>query len=151
MRRRYDLAIVGAGPAGIFTAYEALRFEPNLKICILEKGTALKDRKCPITQRKTKKCINCKHCSIMNGFGGAGAFSDGKYNITNNFGGKLYEHIGEEKAISLMEYVDEINMEFGGAGTKLYSTGNSDLKKLALQHGLNLLDAKVRHLGTDVN
>jgi len=87
----------------------------------------------------------------MHGFGGAGAFSDGKYNITNNFGGKLYEHIGDEKAIKLMEYVDSINLKFGGEGTKLFSTTDTPLKKIAMQHGLNLLDAKVRHLGTDVN
>lgn len=148
---KYDLVIIGAGPAGIFTAYEALKLNPKLKICILEKGVSLSERKCPISLGKTKKCVNCLHCSIMHGFGGAGAFSDGKYNITNNFGGKLYEHVGEEKAIELMEYVDNINMRFGGSGTKLYSTSNSKLKKLALQHGLNLLDAKVRHLGTDVN
>jgi len=151
MIERYDLVIIGAGPAGIFTAYEAIRFNPNLKIRILEKGSALNERKCPIALGKTKRCVHCNHCSIMHGFGGAGAFSDGKYNITNNFGGKLYEHIGEDRAINLMEYVDSINMDFGGEGTKLYSTSNSKIKKLALQHGLNLLDAKVRHLGTDVN
>lgn len=151
MFEKYDLVIIGAGPAGIFTAYEAIKLNPDLKIRILEKGSSLKNRRCPITEGKTKRCAHCKHCSIMHGFGGAGAFSDGKYNITNNFGGKLYEHIGEEKATELMEYVDSINMEYGGKGTKLYSTSNSKLKKLAMQHGLNLLDAKVRHLGTDVN
>lgn len=151
MNKKYDLVIIGAGPAGIFTAYEAIKQNPNLKIRILEKGYPLSERKCPITQGKTKRCVGCKHCSIMHGFGGAGAFSDGKYNITNNFGGKLYEHIGEETATELMEYVDKINMEYGGNGTKLYSTSNTKIKKLALQHGLNLLDAKVRHLGTDVN
>jgi len=151
MNSKYDLVIIGAGPAGIFTAYEAIKLNPTLKIRILEKGLSLSSRQCPITSGKTKKCVHCSHCSIMHGFGGAGAFSDGKYNITNNFGGKLYDHIGEDRAIKLMEYVDSINMNFGGEGTKLYSTTNSKLKKLALQHGLNLLDAKVRHLGTDVN
>ena len=151
MNNIYDLIIVGAGPAGIFTAYEAIRLNPKLKICIVEKGSALADRACPISTGKVKKCVKCKNCSIMHGFGGAGAFSDGKYNITNNFGGKLYEHIGEEKATQLMEYVDSINLKFGGEGTKMYSTADTPLKKLAMQHGLNLLDAKVRHLGTDVN
>jgi len=151
MSNLYDLIIVGAGPAGIFTAYEAIRLNPKLKICIVEKGTALFDRACPISTGKVKKCVKCQNCSIMHGFGGAGAFSDGKYNITNNFGGKLYEHIGEEKALELMEYVDSINLKFGGEGTKMYSTADTPLKKLAMQHGLNLLDAKVRHLGTDVN
>lgn len=87
----------------------------------------------------------------MSGFGGAGAFSDGKYNITNDFGGTLYEYIGKEKAIKLMHYVDDINMAFGGEGTKLYSTAGTKFKKLCLQNGLNLLDASVRHLGTDIN
>ena len=147
----YDLIIVGAGPAGIFTAYEAIKLNPKLKICIIEKGNYLKYRKCPITTGRAKKCVNCPCCSIMHGFGGAGAFSDGKYNITNNFGGKLYEHIGEKEAIDLMEYVDKINLKFGGKYAKMYSTSNSKIKKLALQHGLNLLDARVRHLGTDIN
>lgn len=87
----------------------------------------------------------------MNGFGGAGAFSDGKYNITNQFGGTLYEYIGRNKAIELMEYVDKINVENGGKGTKLYSTGNTHLKKVCMQNDLHLLEASVRHLGTDVN
>lgn len=147
----YDLIIVGAGPAGIFTAYEAIRLNPNLKICILEKGVELSRRKCPVTEKQSKNCMRCKNCSIMHGFGGAGAFSDGKYNITNNFGGNLYEYVGEQEAIKLMEYVDSINIKFGGQDAKLYSTTNTSLKKLALQHGLNLLDARVRHLGTDVN
>ena len=87
----------------------------------------------------------------MCGFGGAGAFSDGKYNITNDFGGTLYEHIGKSEAIELMKYVDDINMEYGGQGTKLYSTAGTKFKKLCLQNKLNLLDASVRHLGTDIN
>ena len=87
----------------------------------------------------------------MSGFGGAGAFSDGKYNITNDFGGTLYEYIGKKQSIDLMRYVDEINMRYGGEGTKLYSTAGSKFKKLCLQNDLHLLDASVRHLGTDIN
>jgi hypothetical protein len=87
----------------------------------------------------------------MSGFGGAGAFSDGKYNITNDFGGTLYEYIGKKQALELMEYVDEINMRYGGEGTKLYSTAGSKFKKLCMQNDLHLLDASVRHLGTDIN
>ena len=100
---------------------------------------------------KVKSCINCKTCAIMNGFGGAGAFSDGKYNITNDFGGTLYEYIGKDTAIDLMRYVDEINVEYGGKGTKMYSTAGSKFKKLCLQNKLKLLEASVRHLGTDIN
>ena len=106
---------------------------------------------CPIDGKKIKSCIHCKSCSIMSGFGGAGAFSDGKYNITNDFGGTLYEYIGKEKALELMQYVDEINMEYGGEGTRLYSTAGTKFKKLCLQNRLQLLNASVRHLGTDVN
>ena len=87
----------------------------------------------------------------MSGFGGAGAFSDGKYNITNDFGGTLYEYVGKQKATELMKYVDEINMQYGGEGTKMYSTAGTHFKKLCLQNKLNLLDASVRHLGTDIN
>ena len=87
----------------------------------------------------------------MSGFGGAGAFSDGKYNITNDFGGTLFEYIGKKEALELMRYVDSINMKYGGEGTKLYSTAGSSFKRICIQHKLNLLDASVRHLGTDIN
>ncbi|MBO4900995.1 MAG: FAD-dependent oxidoreductase [Lachnospiraceae bacterium] len=148
---RYDVIIIGAGPGGIFAAYELTRIKPDLKIAVFEAGHKLADRKCPIDGDKIKSCIRCKTCSIMSGFGGAGAFSDGKYNITNDFGGTLYEHIGQEKAIEQMEYVDKINLEYGGEGTKLYTTAGSDLKKLCMQNKLKLLNASVRHLGTDIN
>ncbi len=147
----YDVLIIGAGPGGIFSAYELLKRKPELKIAVFESGNPLHKRKCPIDGVKVKNCIGCKPCSIMNGFGGAGAFSDGKYNITNQFGGTLYEYIGKNRAIELMKYVDEINLSHGGAGTKLYSTANTDIKKLCLQNDLHLLDASVRHLGTDIN
>lgn len=147
----YDVIIIGAGPGGIFAAYELTKEKSDLRIAVLEGGHALEKRKCPIDGDKIKSCINCKSCSIMNGFGGAGAFSDGKYNITNQFGGTLYEYIGKEKAMELMHYADDLNVKYGGEGTKLYSTTNTHIKKLCLQNGLHLLDASVRHLGTDIN
>ena len=146
----YDVIISGAGPGGIFSAYE-LSKNSDLKIAVFELGRPLEQRKCPIDGKKIKSCIKCPVCSIMSGFGGAGAFSDGKYNITNQFGGTLYEHIGQDRAIELMKYVDEINCRYGGSVTKLYSTANSDIKRKCLQNGLHLLDAQVRHLGTDIN
>ena len=147
----YDVIIVGAGPGGIFSAYELTEKRPELKIAVFEAGHSLKARRCPIDGDKIKTCIKCKSCSIMSGFGGAGAFSDGKYNITNDFGGTLHEYIGKAKALELMHYVDEINMNYGGEGTKLYTTAGSKFKKQCMQNDLHLLDASVRHLGTDIN
>ena len=147
----YDVIVIGAGPGGIFSAYELVQKRGDLKIAVMEAGHALHRRRCPIDGEKIKACIGCKSCSIMSGFGGAGAFSDGKYNITNDFGGTLYEYIGKRKALELMRYVDDINLRFGGAGTRLYSTTGTKFKKLCMQNDLHLLDASVRHLGTDIN
>ena len=142
----YDVLIIGAGPGGIFTAYELMERRPDLKVAVFETGHPLNRRKCPIDGEKVKSCIHCKCCSIMSGFGGAGAFSDGKYNITNDFGGTLYEYIGKKAATELMEYVDTINLRYGGEGTKLYSTAGTSLKKTCMQHGLHLLQLRERML-----
>ena len=147
----YDVIIIGAGPGGIFAAYELMQCKPDLKVAVFEAGHSLEKRHCPIDGKKIKTCIGCKSCSIMSGFGGAGAFSDGKYNITNDFGGTLFEYIGKKQALDLMYYVDQINMRYGGEGTKLYSTAGTKFKKLCIQNDLHLLDASVRHLGTDIN
>ena len=124
----YNVIIIGGGPGGIFSAYELTKDRSDLRVAVFEAGHSLEKR-----------------------FGGAGAFSDGKYNITNDFGGTLHEYIGKKQALDLMHYVDEINMAYGGEGTKLYSTAGTKFKKLCIQNKLNLLDASVRHLGTDVN
>ena len=147
----YDVIIIGAGPGGIFAAYELMQQKPDIKVAVFESGHALNKRRCPIDGDKIKTCIGCKNCSIMSGFGGAGAFSDGKYNITNDFGGTLYEYIGKKQALDLMKYVDEINLKYGGEGTKLYTTAGSQFKTICVQNDLHLLDASVRHLGTDIN
>ena len=147
----YDVLIIGAGPGGIFSAYELIQLNPDLKVAVFEAGHELAKRKCPIDGKKVKACISCQSCSIMSGFGGAGAFSDGKYNITNDFGGTLYEYIGKAQALELMNYVDQINVAYGGAGTKLYSTAGTSIKKECMKNDLHLLDASVRHLGTDIN
>ena len=146
MTTNYDVIIVGGGPGGIYSAYELKKLAPEKRVAVFEAGHPLQKRRCPIDGVKIKSCVKCKTCSIMSGFGGAGAFSDGKYNITNDFGGTLYEHI-----LELMKYVDEVNMAYGGAGTKLYSTAGTRFKKLCIENKLNLLDASVRHLGTDIN
>lgn len=148
---QYDIIIIGAGPGGIYSAYELTKEQRNLKIAVFEAGNPLEKRRCPIDGEKVTSCVNCKTCAIMSGFGGAGAFSDGKYNITNNFGGTLYEHIGRQTALDLMNYVDQINLSHGTENTKLYSTAGTRFKKLCLQNKLHLLDASIRHLGTDLN
>ena len=148
---KYDVIIIGAGPGGIFSAYELTKKCPDKKVAVFEAGYPLEKRHCPIDGVKIKSCVHCETCAIMSGFGGAGAFSDGKYNITNDFGGTLYEYIGKDKALELMRYVDEINLSHGGEGTRMYSTSGSEFKKLCIQNKLTLLDASVRHLGTDIN
>ena len=148
---KYDVIIIGAGPGGIFSAYELMKKSPGLKVAVFEAGYSLEKRRCPIDGKKVKSCIKCPTCAIMSGFGGAGAFSDGKYSITNDFGGTLYEHIGRKEAIDLMYYVDEINVNHGGESTRMFSTAGTKFKKLCMQNKLKLLDASVRHLGTDIN
>lgn len=147
----FDVIIIGAGPGGIFTAYELVEAHKGYRIAVFEAGNPLERRHCPIDGVRVKSCVGCPTCAIMNGFGGAGAFSDGKYNITNMFGGTLHEYIGKKQALDLMRYVDDINMVNGGEGTRLYTTANTTIKKLCLQNKLHLLDASVRHLGTDKN
>ena len=147
----FDVILIGAGPGGIYCAYELTKLAPQLKVAMFEAGHPLAARHCPIDGVRVKSCVGCRSCSIMSGFGGAGAFSDGKYNITNDFGGTLYEHLGRQQSLELMRYVDEINLQHGGEGTKLYSTAGTQFKKLCMQNDLRLLDASVRHLGTDIN
>ena len=150
---KYDVIIIGAGPGGIFAAYELMKKKPDCKIAVFEEGYPLEKRKCPIDGEKVKSCINCKRCSIMCGFGGAGAFSDGKYNITNDFGGTLFEYIGKKQAVELMKYVDEINIENGVYECKkcVVSVGRSGskwmekvCKDLAIPTKSNRVDIGVR-------
>jgi len=146
----YDVVIIGGGPAGIFTAYELVEKKPEAKILLLESGKDIYSRHCPIADHKTERCINCKPCSIMRGFGGAGAFSDGKYNFTTEFGGWLNEYLDDDKVLHLIDYVDKINLKHG-APEEMFSTANSSLGKKAIGHDLHLLNASVRHLGTENN
>lgn len=164
--------IIGAGPGGIYAAYKLARYakvrEKTIEINIFEKGNPLELRKCPISAGRVDKCINCKTCSIMCGFGGAGAFSDGKYNITNEFGGTLFEKIGADKAIQLMKDADKINHDFYTFNASEEDLGisqivnedypplfsskeNEEIKKECIKNNLRLMDADIRHLGTDKN
>ncbi|MEI7885589.1 MAG: NAD(P)/FAD-dependent oxidoreductase [Clostridia bacterium] len=149
--QRYDCVIVGAGASGVFAAYELSKLRKDMKILVIEKGENMPKRICPIDGKKIKACISCKSCHVMNGFGGAGGLSDGKYNITNSFGGDLHRYVGQKEALDLMEYVDEVNLSFSEMEAKLYSTATTQLKTSALRYDLHLLEAKVRHLGTDGN
>lgn len=149
--KKYDIIIAGAGASGVFMAYELTKIENKASVLMIDKGAPLEKRVCPIKAGKTEKCIKCTPCHIMNGYGGAGTLSDGKYNITTAFGGDLHKYVGEKEAMVLMEYVDEVLCSMGGSEAKLYSTGNSDLRTKCLQNNLHLLEAKVRHLGTDRN
>ena len=147
----YDVIIVGAGASGVFASYEFKKMNSDLRVLVIDKGNSIYRRQCPIKTGKVETCISCEPCNIMNGYGGAGTLSDGKYNITTNFGGQMHEFLGKEDSIELMEYVDKVLCEFDGGESKLYETKSSNLKTLALKHDLHLLDAKVRHFGTDRN
>lgn len=149
--KKYDIIIVGAGAGGVFMSYELVKQGVNASVLMIDKGGALEERVCPIKRGITDNCIKCSPCHIMNGYGGAGTLSDGKYNITTQFGGDLHRYVGLDEAMELMEYVDEVLCDMGGADAKLYSTGNSNLKTECLRNDLHLLEAKVRHLGTDRN
>lgn len=150
--KNYDIIVVGAGAAGAFLAFELTKLNTKKKVLIIDGGRKVENRSCPITDGKVDHCIGCKPCNIMYGFGGAGTLSDGKYNITTNFGGDLHRYVGEKKAMDLMEYVDSVLMGFdGGDDLELYSTDKNDLKTKCLRYDLHLLDAKVRHFGTDRN
>ena len=149
--KKYDIIIIGAGASGVFLAYELTKIKNSATVLMIDKGESLEKRMCPIKTGKVSSCVKCSPCHIMNGYGGAGTLSDGKYNITTNFGGDLHKYVGVDEAIDLMEYVDEVLCSMGGADAKLYSTGSGDLKTRALRNNLHLLDAKVRHLGTDRN
>ncbi len=160
MNTNFDVVIVGAGPAGLYCAYKLITENKNLKIAIYEKGNKIDKRKCPAIQNKTS-CVHCSNCSIMTGVAGAGAFSDGKFPITNDFGGTLWEKCGKEKALDYMRQIDATNEKFynvvnGGCSNtlswpQLYTTRNTPYKKICTQHNLHLLDADIRHLGTDIS
>ena len=150
---QYDVIIIGAGIAGIFAGYELVSRNKNLKVAIFDQGTYLDKRSCPIIDKKVDSCINCKSCGIMRGFGGAGAFSDGKFNFTTQFGGWLNDYLPNNEVMEYIEYVDSINMKFG-ATDECFSTFTpqaDEIRKKALAHDLHLLDAKCKHLGTERN
>ena len=148
MQSKYDVIIVGSGPAGIFAALELSR-TTNLSILLLEKGRALQFRRCPIIG-KNRSCPPCSPCDLVSGWGGAGAFSDGKLTLSPQVGGQLETYLGAEKAAELIQYVDDIYLMFG-ASNEVYGTGAGveQLKKKAAEAGLKLIPAPIRHMGTE--
>lgn len=148
---KYDVIIIGAGPAGIFTALEVIRHKPDQKILMVEKGKPVDKRHCP--KAETGKCMNCKpNCMITTGFSGAGAFSDGKLSLSYEVGGDLPTLIGEDFAQELINYTDKIYLEFGADE---HVEGNyegeeiKEIRKRAIRAGLQLVNCPIRHLGTE--
>lgn len=158
---KYDVIIVGAGPSGYMCAYELANKNKNLKIILLDKGRNIYERRCPVLEHKIDKCpVNTKGyqscypaCSITNGFGGAGAYSDGKFNITTEFGGWLTDYMSPEKLISLIDYVDSVNLHYGATQviTNPETEKVREIERRAMSVGVKLLRSKVRHLGTEEN
>lgn len=145
---RYDVVIVGGGIGGLMTAYGLIKNSPSMKIVIVEKGSKLENRVCPVS--KGNKCMHCNVCSITSGFAGSGAFSDGKYNLGTAYGGTLGEELGEDVALEYIKNADKILGEFLDKGVPMYGT-DEYLKLKCLQNNLRLLDMDVKHYGTDNN
>lgn len=147
---KYDLIIVGAGPAGIFTAVELFRRGAHKKILMVEKGQSVEKRSCP--KSKTQKCVNCQPCNITTGFSGAGAFSDGKLSLNHEVGGDFSNLVGPDFAQSLIDYTDQIYLEFG-ADPHVEGVSDPDkiriIRRRAIRAGLKLVDCPIRHLGTE--
>ncbi|MGN0337542.1 MAG: NAD(P)/FAD-dependent oxidoreductase [Lachnospiraceae bacterium] len=146
----YDVIIIGAGPSGIFCAYELIHTKPELKVLLIEKGRRIEDRACP--KRKTKVCVGCQPCSITTGFAGAGAFSDGKLSLSPDVGGTLPEILGYEEASKLIHESDEIYLKFG-ADTSVYGVDKEkeirEIRRKAIGANLKLIECPIRHLGTE--
>ncbi len=146
----YDVIIVGAGPSGIFCAYELMHQRPGIRILMIEKGRRIEERQCP--KRKTKVCVGCQPCSITTGFAGAGAFSDGKLSLSPDVGGSLPEILGYEAASALMQESDEIYLKFG-ADRSVYGVGKEkeirEIRRKAINANLKLVECPIRHLGTE--
>ncbi|WP_125154195.1 NAD(P)/FAD-dependent oxidoreductase [Clostridium rectalis] len=150
MRNSYDVIIIGAGPAGIFTALEVTRLKPDMNVLIIDKGRSIEKRKCPA--RVTGKCVNCEPCGITFGWSGAGAFSDGKLSLSPEVGGRILEYFSQEKAKDLIKYCDDIYLSFG-ANKMVYGLNNENTDKIKYEsskYNIRLIECPVRHLGTEL-
>jgi len=148
--KNYDVIIIGAGPSGIFCAYELIHANKDLKILMIEKGRRIENRQCP--KRKTKVCVGCQPCSITTGFAGAGAFSDGKLSLSPDVGGNLPEILGYDETVTLLKESDDIYLKFG-ADTKVYGVDKEkeirEIRRKAITANLKLIECPIRHLGTE--
>lgn len=148
--KNYDVIIIGAGPSGIFCAYELIHTKPDLKVLLIEKGRRIENRQCP--KRKTNVCVGCKPCSITTGFAGAGAFSDGKLSLSADVGGNLPEILGYDLATELIHESDEIYLKFG-ADKNIYGVDKEkeirEIRRKAINANLKLIECPIRHLGTE--
>ncbi|HEX2937371.1 MAG TPA: FAD-dependent oxidoreductase [Ruminiclostridium sp.] len=149
MVKNYDYAIIGGGIGGLMCAYRIKERKPSSTVLLIEKGSDLSKRHCPIIEKKTTRCIKCPSCAIMEGLAGAGAFSDGKYIISCEYGGWLPDFLAHETVLDYIEQADKILVSFG-ATTERFNPDN-ELKKKCLQHDLHMQQATVKHLGTDAN
>jgi len=145
----YDVAIIGGGISGLMAAHRLSTGSPGLKIILIEKGAALEGRRCPMITKKTGVCVHCRHCAIMEGLAGAGAFSDGKYVISTEYGGWLTDFLDASVVIDYIEQADKLLVGFG-ATTQRYMP-DDELKTLCLKHDLHMQQANLKHLGTDDN
>ena len=161
MEKNYDVIVVGAGPAGIMTCYELYLKNPNLSVLLVDKGHNVMYRHCPIKDKKIKRCPEIKDkepgcrpaCSITCGFGGAGAYSDGKFNITSEFGGWLTDYLSPDEVVDVIHYVDDLYLKHGATHDITDPTTEKikEIEQRGYAVGLKLLRAKVRHLGTEEN
>lgn len=150
MNNQYDVIIIGAGPSGIFCAYELMDKNKDLKVLMVEKGRSIEKRQCP--KRVTKECVGCQPCSITTGFAGAGAFSDGKLSLSPDVGGNLPDILGYDEAVKLIHESDEIYLKFG-ADKKVYGLDKEkeirEIRRKAIMANLKLVECPIRHLGTE--
>jgi len=149
LKKIYDVIIIGAGPAGIFTALE-LTEKNDISVLMLEKGKDIEEREC-LMRSKMGSCFHCSPCSLLSGWGGAGAFSDGKLNLSTQIGGQLNNYLNKKRVANLMKYADDIYLKFGADKT-VYGTNEEEIDiiiKEASLANLKLIPTKIRHLGTE--
>ncbi|MEG0176099.1 NAD(P)/FAD-dependent oxidoreductase [Anaerorhabdus sp.] len=149
LKQKYDVVIIGGGIGGLMCGYRLIEKDPNLSVLLLERGNALESRQCPIIAKKVNHCIKCDPCAIMEGIGGAGAFSDGKYIISTEYGGWLPDFLPKDVVMNYIEQADSVLVKYGAQKERY--TPDDELKRLCIQYDLHMQQAELKHLGTDAN